>query len=160
MIDDDIQNDTDRRIAPVRRLDQVDEVLLGPEMRVDVQVIVDVVAVICAGIIFENWRNPDGGTTKSCDVVQMIGDAFDFATVEIVRRGNSPGSPGLEDRRTSSGIVETIDHQEIYELFAPLAREVEIVFAWNRRQIHLLDGCRTGHLGGLSGTPNQRLTAT
>ena len=39
---------------------QVDQILLGAEMRVDVQVIVDVIAVVGAFIVHENRRQPDG----------------------------------------------------------------------------------------------------
>ncbi len=51
MIDHDIEDDADRKRMPifpkpVSRLDEFDQVLLRPEMRIDPEVVIDVVAVI------------------------------------------------------------------------------------------------------------------
>jgi hypothetical protein len=61
----------------VRGVDQIDQVLLGAEARIDAQVIVDVVAVIGLAVVLEDGRQPDGRAAEAGDVIEMPLDAFE-----------------------------------------------------------------------------------
>jgi hypothetical protein len=94
MIDHNVENDPDGEritVSPkaVCGFNQIDEVLLCPEMRVENQVIVDVVAVIGTRVVFEDRRQPDRCAAEAGDVVEVPGDAFDGAAVKSVRRRNA-----------------------------------------------------------------------
>jgi hypothetical protein len=92
-------------------LDEVDQVLLGAEVGIDVEVVIDVVAVIGARIIFKHWREPNRRASEPRNVVQIVGNAFDLAAIEIVRcldfrqsvriSGRVPGSGHRESGRPS-----------------------------------------------------------
>src|SRR5262249_16743501 len=129
VVDDHVENDADRARLPiflkiVGGLDEINQVLLGTEVRINVEIVVDVVTVIGAGVIFENGREPDGGATQAGNVIEVPGDAFDLSAVEVVWRGNPRRATRLPHRRPKRIIVEAIDHQKIDELFAPLPLEV------------------------------------
>ena len=64
MIDDHIENDPHgKRLATlpevVCRFHKINQVLLGAKMRVDVEIVVDVVAVICLWVVLEDRRKPE-----------------------------------------------------------------------------------------------------
>jgi hypothetical protein len=114
-------------------------------VRVDVQIIVDVVTVIGAGIVAEHGREPNRRAAEAGDVVQVPGNALDLAAVEVLGGRNSRGASRLPHRRPVFTVVKAIDQQEVDELFPPFAKSLEIALAGDRREIDLVDGCRSCH---------------
>src|SRR5262249_19549203 len=139
VIDDDVENDAHRRSASMRRVDEVDEVLLGTEVRIDVQIVADVVAVVRALIVLEDRGEPDRRTSQSGDVIEVLRDPADRAAVEVIRHPDAGGATGLPDGRSRGAVVETIDEQEVDELLSPLPCDVEIGLVWSWRKIDVLE---------------------
>ena len=69
VIDDYVENDSHRPRLTVERermrgIDEIDQVLLGAEVRIYVEVVVDVVSVIGIRVVLENRREPDSRAPK------------------------------------------------------------------------------------------------
>ena len=144
MIDHNIENDPDGEgltvsLEAVRGLNEIDEVLFRPEMRVDSEVIVGVVAVIGARVVFEDRRQPDRCAAKAGDVVEMPGHAFDGAAVKTVRRGNAGRAASARHGRTNGIVLEAVDKQKIDKLLPPFAIEIEVGLARGRREVDVVD---------------------
>ena len=57
-------------------VDQIDQILLGAEVGIDAKVIVNVIAVVCIGVVFEDGREPDSCAAQAGDVVEVSGDTY------------------------------------------------------------------------------------
>src|SRR3977135_82074 len=140
MIDHDIEDDADRKRMPVlpkpvSRLDEFDQVLLRPEMRIDPQVVVDVVAVVGVRVVFKDRRQPDGGASEAGNVIEVPDHDLDAADGEAARHSEAHGPDRSGGNRPYGVVLKAVDHQEINKLLAPLAVDAEIALAGNRREI-------------------------
>jgi hypothetical protein len=141
MVDDNIHDDTDGRVQTVGFIDKLDEIVLSAEMRVDVQIVVDVVAMISARVVFEDRREPDGGATEAGDVIQMVRDPLDFSSIKIIGRLNAGGALAGLDWTSRFIIMKPVHEQEIDELLPPFPAATEIRFVGERRKINFGNGC-------------------
>jgi hypothetical protein len=60
-------------------------------MRIDIQVIVDVVAMVGIRVVFKDRRQPDGGAAEVGNVVKVLCNASDFASVKLIIGGLDAG---------------------------------------------------------------------
>ncbi len=150
MVDHHVENDAQRMRASVPLVGvggvyQVDQILFGAEVRVDAEIAVDVVAVVRAGIVLEDRRQPDGRAAEAGDVVEVPGDAAELAAVEIVGYGHS----GRPSRARGAGprliVMEAIHQQEVDELLTPLPVALKIDPVRRGSEIELSDRGRGGH---------------
>jgi len=144
MIDDHVENDTNGKwmavlLEIVCSVDEIDEILFGSEMGIDAKVIVDVVAVVGVVVVLEYRREPDGRTAEAGDVIEVAADAFNIAAEEGIRSFDAGRAIGASGDRARGVVLETIDHEEVDKLFAPLAFGIEVLLAGNRREIDLLN---------------------
>src|SRR5262249_12329512 len=142
VIDDHVQDDAQGMWLPVpseavRGLHEVDQVLLRAEVRVDAQVVVDVVAVIGAGVVLEDGGEPDGGAAEPRDVVEVAGDALDGAAVEVIGGGHARRAARARRAVSRLIVMEAIHHQEVDELFAPLPLRLEVDAPGRRREVEI-----------------------
>src|SRR5438128_2345952 len=112
-------------------------------MRIDGQVVGDVVAVVCIG--FENRRQPDGRATQVRDVIEVARNPRNRAAVEAVRSREALGSSGLDDSLARFAVVETVHHQKVNKLLPPLPVAVKVTLAGKRRKVNLLYRGDRGH---------------
>jgi len=89
VIGDDIQQQA--QPALVGAVDQDPQVVFIPQARVDIEEIRRIVAVVCrAG---KDGRQPDGSGAQVGDVIQILSDAAQTATIEAARAlGLQPAS--------------------------------------------------------------------
>jgi len=92
VVDNDVEDNPHGRRPGVGGSHEIDEVLLGADLGIDVEIVIDVVPVIGAGIVFKDWGEPNGGTTQAGDVIKILGNTADPAAVEIVGSGNTVGA--------------------------------------------------------------------
>ena len=52
-------------------VNEVDQVLFGAKVGVDVEVVVNVVAMVGTRIVLEDRREPNGSTAESSNIVQL-----------------------------------------------------------------------------------------
>src|SRR3954464_6946638 len=129
----------------MRGVDEVDQVLLCAEVWVNLEVVVDVIAVISIGIVLKDRRQPDGRASQAGDVVEIVFDAPESPAVEQLTRGNTRGPPCLWSGVPNLVIMKAIDQEEVDELLAPLALGIEVDLARFRAQIEVSNGRRSRH---------------
>jgi hypothetical protein len=111
----------------VSGLHEIDEILSGSKARIDIEVIVDVIAMVGAIIVSKHRRQPDCSAAQSRNIVEILSNAFDPAAIEfIVRRRHTLTTIGCEHGLARGIVVESIHHQEVDKLLAPLAFDVEV----------------------------------
>src|SRR5262245_13339183 len=103
-------------------------------MRIDSEVIVDVVTVIGTRVVFEDRRQPDGCAAGAGEVVEIPGHSFDGPAVKTVRRGNAGRAASARHDRTNGIVLEAVDQQKINKLLPPFAIEIEVGLARGRRE--------------------------
>ena len=141
VIEDDVQDDADA--VRMSGIHQVDEILAGAEVRVDIEEILDAVAMVGVGVrghLLEHRADPDGRHTEALEVADLVLQSLQRATQPLVA-GVGPGGPvrrvgvvgEAEWRRAAAGIQisrviaeallasigEAIEHQEIKHLVFP-----------------------------------------
>jgi len=73
------------------------------------QIVVDVVAVISARIIFEDRRQPNGGTAKARNIIKVVCNALDFPSVKVIGRLYTGGAPAFLDGIPRRIIMKSIN---------------------------------------------------
>src|SRR5581483_3617759 len=87
----------------------------------------------------------DRGAAEPGDVVEALRHPLDRAAVKAVGRGNAAYAPGARRDWPRDVVLKAVDHQEIDELLAPLAGDVEIAFAGRRGEVDVGERNRVGH---------------
>ena len=120
-------------------VDQIDQILLGAEMGINAKVIVNVIAVVGICVVFEHRGEPDSCAAQTGDIVKILGDASYIASEEGIGCDNARRAHGTARDRARDVVLEPIDHEEVDELFAPLAVNIEVLLAGNRFEIEFFD---------------------
>ena len=116
VIDDDVQDHVDA--AGVGFVDEILQVLFAAEARVDLQQVLETVAVICGVLpdrVLEHRGDPDRAGAQRFYVSQPLADAPQGAALEAAELGIK-----RQVLRRARRVVETIDHQEVDPLIAPV----------------------------------------
>ena len=93
MIDDDVLNDENS--SGVRGVDHHLQIRERAPVRVHGIKITAGIAVVFAAAIFHDGRNPDGGEAKRLDVIQLLFDAPEVATVNARAAAGVVGTGGV-----------------------------------------------------------------
>jgi hypothetical protein len=143
VIDDHVEDDTDGEgftvlFIGMGLVNQIYKILLGAKARVDIQIIVDVVPMVRPIIVAENRGEPDGGATEPSNIIEILGNALDFATVEVVRSLCSLAPTWREGRVAVCVVMEPVHHKEIDKFFPPFTVKIEVLLSRSRCKIDLL----------------------
>ena len=118
--------------------DELDQVFAGAESRIDVEEVLDPVAVVGVQMpaLPEDRAEPDRGDAEAAEVVQFAGHATERAALEALPTRSGPGVPAPRlsgDPRTCRGsiraiqqrpagfgrVAEPVDEQEVDDLVLP-----------------------------------------
>jgi len=93
MIEDDVQNDPDASL--MRRVDESDEIAPCPEARIDIQKMLDAIAVkrVQMTALLEHGAEPDRCYSELLQIRQLGLDAFERAALPPARPGFRPSIP-------------------------------------------------------------------
>src|SRR5205823_3438450 len=111
----------------------------GAKSRVNCQVVINIVAMVTVGVVFEDGRQPDGGAAETSNVVEIVSDTPDVASEKGIGRADAGRATGAGGDRARYVVLEAIHHEEVDEFFAPLAVDTEVPLAGHRRQIDFFD---------------------
>src|SRR6516162_670636 len=100
-------------------------------MRIDTEIVIDVVSMVGTRIIFEHRGKPDCGTAQSGNVFEIAGDTLDIASVKVVRSGDAERASRTGRDLARYAVLKPIDQQKIDKLFSPLPINIEICLAGN-----------------------------
>src|SRR5580692_8314644 len=116
MVDDDVEEDP--HVATMGGVDEVDQVLLRAEARVDIQIILDAIAVKTVWIrdILEDRAEPDRRAAEIEDVVEVVLHSAKRAAAKRVFRAAAPRPRSRRGWRARAVVVEPVDQQKIDEL--------------------------------------------
>ena len=138
VVGDDVEDDA--QAAGVRVLAQVDEILARAEPRIDLEEVLDAVAVegVEPGPLLEDRADPQRGHAEALQVVEPAADARDGAALPARARGRplAPVDVGPRRRRPQNGaprlrqqlagvfaaVAEAVGQQEVEHLVAPVGR--------------------------------------
>ncbi len=130
MVVDDVEQDVDSPL--VRLVDHVAQVLPGPEARIDVEEVLNAVAVIRGEVrpLLEDGPDPQRGHPQATKVVQLAADASDAPSLKglaglhprALVRGGVSGRVGAIEQGAPRflPITEPIGQQEVENLVAPV----------------------------------------
>ena len=136
MVDDDVEDDANRRGARVRGIHKIDQVLFGAEPRIDEQIVADVVAVV--GVGFKDRREPDCRAAEARDVGEVVADAAQRPAIKRVGGLKAVRSACALHRLARLAVMEAVHHQEVDELFTPFPIDVDVALPRNRREIDVV----------------------
>src|SRR5262249_48164892 len=126
VIDHHIQYDANgKRMAVLLKImsgfNQINQVLLRTKVGVNAKVIVDVVTVICVGVVLEYRREPNRCAAQTSNVIQVSRDALDVTAEECIRCRYATRPTSTRDDGSQCVILEAVDQEEVDEFFAPFA---------------------------------------
>ena len=165
VVGDDVEDDA--QAAGVRVLAQVDQVLARSEPRIDLEEVLDAVAVegVQAGALLEDRPDPQRGHAEALQVVEAAADAGDRAALPA-RAGRRPLAPvdvGPRRRRPQrrpprhrqqlagvlAAVAEAVGQQEVEHLVAPVGRRRRVAAERGgalEQRVHVVE--RSGPGGG------------
>jgi hypothetical protein len=140
MVEDDVEDDAQALL--MRRRDQLDQIGARAEARVDLEEVLDAVAVIAVEMraLLEHRAEPEGAHAETLQVGQAGADAGERAALEPLlprarprvpapARGAGVAKPAAIERRTLGRVAEAVDQQEVEHLVPPVDRRREIRLA-------------------------------
>src|SRR5262249_49073436 len=143
VIDHHIQNDANGKSMAVLLeimggFNQINQVLLRTKVGVNAKVIVNVVTMICVGVVLEDRREPNRRAAQTSNVIQVSRDAFDVTAEECIRCRYANGAATTCDNGSRGIVLEAVDQEKVDEFFAPFAVDTEVFFAGNGREIDVV----------------------
>lgn len=95
MVEDDVKNDAHPVLFRMCRMDQFHEVSPGSETRVDIEKVLDSIAVVAVlfDALAEDRCNPEGCDAKVCQIVQLRAYPCQSSPLKTVRPGKLPFVP-------------------------------------------------------------------
>ena len=132
MVVDDVEQH--EHSAIVGRIDQVTQVLTCAEARIDIEIILDAVAVICiqVGTLPPYGPYPKRGDSEVLKITEFASNSIDLAVLEICTRGHPVTfarsmklirlRPVEHRPRGFESVTEAVRKEEIEDLIAPVHR--------------------------------------
>jgi hypothetical protein len=142
VVDDDVEDDVHASLVGLTH--QLDQVFGRAEAGVDVEEVLDAVAVVARGVVLallEGRADPDGGAAEALHVIQPARNALQLSALEVVgvlAVAAAAGSYRGVEGRVVVAIVEAVDQELVDELVAPVDRRREYGAAG--REVDLVDG--------------------